>query len=252
MYNPQLANWRTSPAGNERERHTLNWLSTKFGLPADSSASFTSGGSEASLSAVVATLTHASSEYGENGLRHLAAAPRIYLTKEAHFGYNKIAHMAGLGRRALRIVATDSHLKMDLVDLKRRVAENRRDGFAPLMVIGTAGTTAAGVIDPLPEIGRFCREEGVWFHVDASRVAQSSSCQTSRIISLELNPRIRSRATCISGSLHRWEPGCASAAIVTQSRKPSVRKSPTCRRSLMDLPKTRTRHRHNGAAASSA
>jgi aromatic-L-amino-acid decarboxylase len=167
MYNPQLANWRTSPAGNEIERHTLSWLSAKFGLPADASASFTSGGSEANLSAVVVALTHAFPDYGENGLRHLAA-PTIYLTEEAHHGYNKIAHMTGLGRRALRIVATDSHLKMDLSDLKRKVAEDRRDGFAPFMVIGTAGTTAAGVIDPLPEIGSFCREENLWFHVDAA------------------------------------------------------------------------------------
>ncbi|MGD0649504.1 MAG: pyridoxal-dependent decarboxylase [Acidobacteriaceae bacterium] len=168
MYNPQLANWRTSPAGNEIERHTLSWLSTKLGFPEDCSASFTSGGSEANLSAVVVALTHAVPEYGEYGLRHLAAAPTIYLTDEAHYGYNKIAHMTGLGRRALRIVATDSHLKMDLVDLKRRVAKDKRDGFAPFMVIGTAGTTAAGVIDPLLEIGRFCREEGLWFHVDAA------------------------------------------------------------------------------------
>lgn len=168
MYNPQLANWRTSPVGNEIERHTLGWLSTKFGLPADASATFTSGGSEANLSAVVVALTHAFPDYGENGLRHLAAAPTIYLTEEAHHGYNKIAHMTGLGRRALRIVATDSHLKMDLEDLKTKVAEDRRDGFAPFMVIGTSGTTAAGVIDPLTEIGRFCREQNLWFHVDAA------------------------------------------------------------------------------------
>ena len=168
MYNPQLANWRTSPAGNEIERHTLGWLVAKFGLPEDASATFTSGGSEANLSAVVVALTHAFPGYGENGLRHLASAPTIYLTGEAHHGYNKIAHMTGLGRRSLRIVATDSHLKLDLVDLKRRVAEDRRDGLTPFMVIATAGTTAAGVIDPLTEIGHFCLEQGLWFHVDAA------------------------------------------------------------------------------------
>src|SRR3974390_3187886 len=52
MYNSQLANWRTSPAGNEIERHTLAWLAGKLGLPGDAIASFTSGGSEANLSAV--------------------------------------------------------------------------------------------------------------------------------------------------------------------------------------------------------
>ena len=52
MYNSQLANWRTSPAANEIERHTLGWLAEKFGLPPNSIATFTSGGTEANLSAV--------------------------------------------------------------------------------------------------------------------------------------------------------------------------------------------------------
>jgi aromatic-L-amino-acid/L-tryptophan decarboxylase len=168
MYNPQLANWRTSPAGNEIERHTLAWLTEKFGLPADASATFTSGGSEANLSAVIVALTRAFPDYGENGLRHLPATPTIYVTEEAHHSFNKIAHMTGLGRRALRVVATDSSLRFDIRDLKRRVAEDRKNGFAPFMVVGAGGTTAAGVIDPLLEMGRFCREEGLWFHVDAA------------------------------------------------------------------------------------
>jgi glutamate/tyrosine decarboxylase-like PLP-dependent enzyme len=168
MYNPQLANWRTSPAGNEIERHTLNWLAAKFGFPADTSATFTSGGSEANLSAVIVALTHAFPDYGENGFRDFAAAPTIYVTEETHHSFNKIAHMTGIGRRALRTVATDAYLKLDIEDLKRRVVEDRRNGFAPFMVVGAAGTTAAGVIDPLSDIGRFCREEELWFHIDAA------------------------------------------------------------------------------------
>src|SRR5580700_9332512 len=168
MYNPQLANWRTSPAANEMERHTLGWLANKFGLPGEAIATFTSGGTEANLSAVVVALTRAFPDYGEHGLRHLNATPSIYLTAEAHNGYNKIAHMTGLGRRALRVIATDNDLKMDLNELQRRVAEDRNNGFLPFMVIGTAGTTAAGIIDPLAEIGQFSREEELWFHVDAA------------------------------------------------------------------------------------
>ncbi len=168
MYNSQLANWRTSPAANEIERHTLGWLAEKFGLPRNHIATFTSGGTEANLSAVVVALTRAFPDYGEHGLRHLKATPSIYLTAEAHNGYNKIAHMTGLGRRALRIVSTDSDLKMNLGELQRCVAEDRNNGFLPFMVIGTAGTTATGVIDPLPGMGQFCREEGLWFHVDAA------------------------------------------------------------------------------------
>jgi glutamate/tyrosine decarboxylase-like PLP-dependent enzyme len=168
MFNPQLANWRTSPAANEIERHTLAWLTDKFGLPQDSIATFTSGGSEANLSAVVVALTWAFPEYGEHGLQKLSGQPKIYLTEETHHGFNKIAHMAGLGRRSLRIIATDSGLRMRAEELKKCVAEDRRNGFLPFMVIGSAGTTAAGVIDPLPEIARVCKEEGLWFHADAA------------------------------------------------------------------------------------
>src|SRR5579862_8568998 len=59
MYNPQLATWRTSPAANEIERHTLSWLAGRFGLPANALASFTNGGAEANLSAVTVALTRA-------------------------------------------------------------------------------------------------------------------------------------------------------------------------------------------------
>lgn len=168
MYNPQLATWRTSPAANEIERHTLLWLAAKFGLPANAAASFTTGGAESNLSAVIAALTRAFPDYGEAGLRRLAARPTIYMTHEAHHGFEKIAHMTGIGRQALRKVATGHDLKMDLGDLARRVAEDRQHGFAPFMVVGTAGTTAAGVIDPLPDLARFCRAEDLWFHADAA------------------------------------------------------------------------------------
>ncbi len=168
MYNPQLATWRTSPAANEIERHTLAWLAGKFGLPDHSIASFTSGGAEANLSAVTVALTRAFPDYGEHGLRQLSAPPTIYLTHEAHHSFEKIAHITGVGRQALRRVATGGDLKMDQEDLARRIAEDRKAGFAPFMVIGTAGTTAAGVIDPLLELARFCRSEDLWFHVDAA------------------------------------------------------------------------------------
>ncbi len=168
MYNPQLANWRTSPAANEMERHTLSWLAEKFGLPREAIATFTSGGTEANLSAVVVALTRAFPEYGEHGLRHLDASPSIYLTEETHHSFSKIAHMTGLGRRALRPIPTGCNLKMDVAALRKQVAEDRSNGFAPFLVVGTGGTTAAGVIDPLPELAEFCREAGLWFHVDAA------------------------------------------------------------------------------------
>src|SRR5256886_5509065 len=160
MHTPQRATWRPAPAANEKDRPPRGGLRGKSGLPAGAIASFTSGGAEANLSAVIVALTRAFPDYGEGGLRCLSAQPTIYVTGEAHHSFNKIAHMTGLGRRALRTVATDRDLKMDLDDLARRVAEDRKGGVAPFMVVGTGGTTAAGAIDPLPGLARFCRQEG--------------------------------------------------------------------------------------------
>ena len=198
-HNPQLATWRTSPAANEIERHTLAWLARKFGLPPDASATFTTGGAEANLSAVIVALTRAFPEYGRDGLRSLPAPPVIYVTREAHDSFNKIAHVTGIGRSALRTVATDGSFRMDVGDLARQVAEDRQRGLAPLMVVATAGTTAAGAIDPLTEIAQVCSSERVWLHVDAAWGGAAI-----------LSPRLRGHlagidaADSITCDAHKW------------------------------------------------
>lgn len=168
MYNPQLANWRTSPAANEIERYTLGWLASKLGFPQGSIGTFTTGGSEANLTAIITALTRAFPDYGEGGVQSIGRVPTIYLSKEAHNGYYKLAHAAGIGRHAIRVVATDANLKMDAAALQSQVNEDARNGYAPFMVVATAGTTGAGIIDPLSEIEEVCRACGLWFHADAA------------------------------------------------------------------------------------
>jgi len=198
-YNPQLAAWRTSPAANEIERHTLDWLKAKFGMPDAAVANFTTGGAEANLSAVVVALTRAFPQVGERGLPGLSARPAIYVSGEAHHSFGKIAHMTGLGRDAIRSVATGADLKMNVADLARQIGDDRRDGFAPFMVVGTAGTTGAGAIDPLPELAQFCRAQNLWFHVDAAWGGAAI-----------LSPRLRAflagidEADSITCDAHKW------------------------------------------------
>lgn len=199
MYNPQLASWRTSPAANEIERHTLGWLAAKFGLPAGASATFTSGGAEGNLSAVIVALTRAFPEYGAGGLRTLPATPALYVTGEAHHSFIKSAHITGLGRRAVRTVSTGPHGKMDITDLEHRVKADRENGMAPFMVIASCGTTAAGIIDPLPEVARFCRSENLWLHVDAAWGGAA-------ILSPRLRPHLAGieSADSITCDAHKW------------------------------------------------
>ncbi len=88
---------------------------------------------------------------------------------------------------------------MDMQDLARQVAEDRKNGFAPFMVVGTAGTTAAGVIDPLPELARFCRREDLWFHADAAWGGAAA-------ISPQLRPYLAGieDADSITCDAHKW------------------------------------------------
>jgi aromatic-L-amino-acid decarboxylase len=181
------------------ERHTLAWLAAKFGLPSNAAANFTSGGAESNLSAAIVALTRAFPDFGDHGMRKLSAQPTIYLTAEAHHSFSKIAHMTGLGRDAVRTVAADRHQKIDLQDLAARVTEDRKSGLAPFMVVGTAGTTGTGAIDPLPDLGRFCRSENLWFHVDAAWGGAAI-----------LSPRLKHHLTGIDGAdsitcdAHKW------------------------------------------------
>src|SRR4051794_18708348 len=199
MFNPQLATWRTSPAANAIERHTLGWLAGTLGLPPDVHATFTTGGAEANLSAVVVALTRACPEYGERGVSALPAPPSLYLTDGAHDSFRKIAHMTGVGRAALRTVAMDADFRMDLTDLARQVSHDRRTGRQPLLVIGTAGTTSAGAIDPLADLAAFCRRERLWFHVDAAWGGAA-------VLSPRLRPHLAGidAADSITCDAHKW------------------------------------------------
>ena len=67
------------------------------------------------------------------------ATPAIYLTEEAHHGFNKIAHMTGLGRRALRMVATDRDLKMNVEELRRPSPKIGKTALLPLWLSARPG-----------------------------------------------------------------------------------------------------------------
>lgn len=168
-YDANLATWDFAPAANEIEQHTLAYLMRRFGLDPDTgSAHFTSGGQESNHTAVIAALTCAFPEVGRLGLRALRGNPVFYLSAEGHHSFEKVAHATGLGREALRVVPVDAKLRMDTISLERQIAGDRSRGSVPFMIVGTAGTTSAGVIDPLPELAEIARAHGLWFHVDAA------------------------------------------------------------------------------------
>ncbi len=167
-FNPQLATWTTSPVAVEIEAHVMNLLGRRAGLTGAVHGHFTSGGSEANFTAAIAALTAANPRYAEEGVLAFGAPVAFYVSAESHLAWIKIAHMAGLGRRAARLVATDGHGRISVAALEQAISEDRARGIVPFMISATAGTTGAGMIDPLGECARVAREAGLWYHVDAA------------------------------------------------------------------------------------
>jgi aromatic-L-amino-acid decarboxylase len=142
------------------ESHLIRWLVDLFGLPATGGGILTTGGSMAALSALVAARhTRLGEEFADG---------TIYLTDQAHGSIAKAARIAGFPVRALRIVPVDHDARMDPGELARLIGEDRAAGRRPACVVGTAGTTNLGVVDPLAALADVAEAHGLWLHVDAA------------------------------------------------------------------------------------
>jgi glutamate/tyrosine decarboxylase-like PLP-dependent enzyme len=167
-FNPQLATATTSPVAIAIEAHVIAQVARRAGLPADTAGHFTSGGAEANFTALVCALTAANDGFAAKGARVFAGQPVFYISKESHLAWFKIAHQAGIGRDAVRLVATDGSGRLDPAALTVMIAADRAVGHVPVMIVATAGTTNAGMIDPLAECAEIARVHGLWFHIDAA------------------------------------------------------------------------------------
>ncbi|OWJ69010.1 pyridoxal phosphate-dependent decarboxylase family protein [Inquilinus limosus] len=149
-----------APAMVALEQGMVRWLAGICGLPEGSGGLLLTGGSMATLCAVIAA-RHA-------GLGDDLAGGTLYASAETHHSVAKAARLAGLAAEAVRIVPCDAALGLDPDALAGMIADDRAAGKRPFLVVGTAGTTNTGAIDPLPEMAAIARREGLWFHIDGA------------------------------------------------------------------------------------
>jgi glutamate/tyrosine decarboxylase-like PLP-dependent enzyme len=142
------------------EHGVLRWLCDVFGLPEGSSGLVTTGGSLATLSALVAARHDRLGEEFADGT--------LYVTEHTHRCVAKAARIAGFRDDQLRTVAITSERRIDLDDAARLIAADRAAGRRPFAVVGTAGTTDTGAVDDLVALARLSRREELWFHVDGA------------------------------------------------------------------------------------
>jgi aromatic-L-amino-acid decarboxylase len=150
----------TAPALVALEHSVIRWLCTEFGLPAGSGGVFTTGASLATLSAVHTARQDRLGAHDPNGT--------IYVTPHTHHCVAKAAHITGFPPERIRVVPTDAALRMDVAQAQAMITQDRADGLRPFLVIGTAGATSTGIVDPLDDIAALAERESLWFHVDGA------------------------------------------------------------------------------------
>jgi glutamate/tyrosine decarboxylase-like PLP-dependent enzyme len=165
--NPNVGAWVLSPMASEIEAQTVRWIAEMLHYPSDCGGLFVSGGNMANI---VCFLAARQAKAGWDVRKKGMSGPqlRVYCSQETHTWVQKAADISGMGTDAVRWVAVDDDLRMDVTALRAEIARDIEAGDKPIMIVGTAGTVSTGAVDPLPELAAICREFDLWFHIDGA------------------------------------------------------------------------------------
>lgn len=169
--NPQLAVRGHAPAAAAIERRLVETIGVRAwpGLAiGDIAGHFTSGGSEANATALMAALASRYPDWASGGVAALPRRPALYVSAQSHLAWIKIARNAGLGVEAVRLVPTCDGLHMTGEELATFLTLDAEQGFEPVLIVATMGTTGHGGIDDVRGLSDVARRRGAHLHVDAA------------------------------------------------------------------------------------
>ena len=151
-----------SPGAVEVEEACLDWLKRVFEFPQESIGNLTSGGSIANLIALTAARD------AKGVIDRPIAQSVIYMTEQVHHCIHKALRIIGLGKVTVRIVDMDHVGRMSTDHIVKLIKSDIELGLTPFLIIGSAGTTDMGAIDPLDKLSSLAHHHEMWFHVDAA------------------------------------------------------------------------------------
>jgi aromatic-L-amino-acid decarboxylase len=151
-----------SPGAVRMENMLIRWMCDLVKYPKTAGGNLASGGSVANLIAIT-TARDAKKLKSKN--YHKAV---VYLTKHTHHCIDKALRIAGLSDCVKRYIPLDGKFRMIPEEIKRAIRSDKKKGLIPWLIIGTAGTTDIGAIDPLFEIGNIAKKYNLWYHIDAA------------------------------------------------------------------------------------
>ena len=170
--NMNSGGWKAGPAATEIERRSIAWLAELIGYNPDCGGLFVGGGMIANFAALLTALRN-KAEYNtrDEGLQsdHRSGKYTLYMSDhEGHVSIMKAADMLNLGRNAVRRVPSHDDLTMNSEALEQMIEDDIKAGLIPFCVVAQVGSINVGVVDPLEDIARICREKNLWFHADGA------------------------------------------------------------------------------------
>jgi glutamate/tyrosine decarboxylase-like PLP-dependent enzyme len=199
-FNPQLAAWSHSPFAVEVEQYLIQNFGLRFGYNSDDiDGTFTTGGAEANYTAVLTALNNKFPKFTLSGINGLKTQPTFYVSSESHHSVVRAACMSGLGSTAVRSVPVNDLLQMNLEILVKLIKEDEDEGRTPFMIVATAGTTNAGVVDPISSIAEIATQQNLWLHVDAAWGGAAIFLPELRSVLQGID-----RADSITFDAHKW------------------------------------------------
>lgn len=198
--------WSVAAGPNEVELTVLDWFRQWMRMPEGTRGLLTSGGSAATVTAVVAA-RHAALGGEDGDLSRLTA----YCSDQAHSSFMKAAWIAGIPRSNVRPVPTDAGYRMRTDSLHERITSDRNAGLRPFMICATAGATNTGAVDPLHAIADVAARERLWLHTDAAYAGFGVLTERGRTLLDGIG-----RADSLTLDPHKWlyvpfECGCLLA-----------------------------------------
>lgn len=160
--------WLTSPAAEELEERTMEWLRDMLGFPKDWSGVIQSSASDSTLVALL-TAREVASDFSINQSGWEGNEKyRIYASTQAHSSVDKAVRIAGFGNDNLIKIGVDENYAMIPSQLAQAIRQDIRDGYKPLCVVSSMGTTSSTAVDPIDSIATIAKLHGLWHHVDAA------------------------------------------------------------------------------------
>ncbi|MGN8163146.1 pyridoxal phosphate-dependent decarboxylase family protein [Pantoea sp. 22096] len=170
--NQSMDSWDQAPSATLIEMKLIEWLRTQVGYQPGDAGVFTSGGTQSNLMGLMlardAWFARQGHSVQQDGLTGDLKKIKVFCSENAHFSVQKNMALLGLGYQSVTQVKCDQFARMDMDDLRQKLAASKANGENILAIVATAGTTDAGAIDPLREIAALAAEENIWVHVDAA------------------------------------------------------------------------------------